>query len=60
MENTDVSGQMGGTTTFAAGDDGVDFTCTVQGTAEPPVGDVVVGRINLSNGATVEFAGTWS
>jgi hypothetical protein len=56
--NTSVAGVIGGTTTFKAGES-VNFFCGIQGT-EPSVGSQAIVTIQLDNGDSAGFSGTWS
>jgi hypothetical protein len=51
-------GIVGGETSVYAGTES-KVTCTAGGTG-PPAGAAVTGSIDLSNGASVPFAGVWS
>lgn len=55
---TSTVGHIGGTTLLAAGSSS-SLTCTASGTG-PTSGTAYTGSIELSNGASVPFAGTWS
>ncbi len=44
---------------ITAGNSGI-YSCTVVGTPENSIGSQAIGSFSLSNGGTVQFAGTWS
>ena len=56
------AGNVGGTTSFPAGQTATGFTCTIAptGGVHSVAGSQVVGSISLSNGANVPFTGVWS
>jgi hypothetical protein len=55
---TATVGTVGGETSLDAGTEG-KVTCTASGTG-PSAGAAISGSVDLSNGASVPFAGVWS